>query len=210
MVNPYPLQLLLASFLLLTACQQGNEQPVSKESKDSSINETAVEPKKVISTETISQSDTTGFFPESVFGFYKSLTPESTLLDDKGKSILNNNIPVIVPATVNYIQLDHGNVYGIQVSNKQRFLFTGYYELKQGSTPDKGRLTLILQGKSMKNGQALGPWIPEVSYERNMQGMYRFSLIGTAGAPDAEMNWIFKDKSSSDLLNLIDKESKTL
>lgn len=210
MLNRYPLQLLISSLLLVTACQHGNEQSISEESVDSPLTAIPADSQKVISTDTISKSDTSAFFPESVFGFYKSLTPESTLLDDKGKPILNNNIPVIVPATVNYIQLNHGKVYGIQVSNRQRFLFTGYYEPKTGSTPEKGSLSLFLQGKSMKNGQALGPWIPEVSFERDLQGIYHFKLKGTAGAPDAEMYWIFKDKTSRELLDLIDRESKSL
>ncbi|MFM9008886.1 MAG: hypothetical protein ACKORE_09935, partial [Bacteroidota bacterium] len=198
------------SLIVLTSCQQNNEQPVSGESAVPTSTENPAPAEKVIPVDTIPKPDSTSFFPESVFGFYKSLTAESALLDDKGQPILNNNGPVIVPATVNYIQLNHGKVYGIQVSNRQRFLFTGFYEPKRGSTPEKGSLSLILQGKSMKNGQALGPWIPEVSYIRNAQGEYRFVLKGTAGAPDAQMNWIFKDKSSRELLDLIDRESKSL
>jgi hypothetical protein len=62
----------------------------------------------------------------------------------------------------------------------------------------------------MKNGQSLGRWMPEVVYTQNNAGDYQFILKGTAGAADAEMVYLFKDTSSSELLELIDRESQTL
>jgi hypothetical protein len=200
---------LSAILISISSCNQPEKTEATAENNQPSQAISAISLKED-SLSTSNSTDTADIFPSKVYGFYKSYTPESTLLDEKGQPLLNNNHPVIVPPTLNYIQLDKGKVYGIQVSNRQRFLFTGYYELKPGSSKKNGTVILVLDGKSMKNGQSLGRWLPEVVYTQNTTGEYSFILKGTAGAEDAEMVYLFKDKSSRELLELIDRESQSL
>lgn len=149
------------------------------------------------------------FIPQIHFGYYRAYTPPSFLLNEKGEKTIMNGSPVQVPATINYIQINSGKVYGIQMAQGQQFLFTGFYEYGIGSTSDKGVLNLALDGRYLKTGKPVGPWNPQINYSKS-DGTYTLTLAGTSGAQDSKMEFIAPDISTSRMQELMKSEESKL
>jgi hypothetical protein len=147
--------------------------------------------------------------PVATFGYYRAFTPPSILLDEKGEKTLVNGNPVQVPATVSYIQLKSGKVYGVQMAQGQQFLFTGFYDYTKGATAEKGKLNLTLDGRYLKTGKPVGAWNPQVNYVKSGDD-FTFTLVGVSGASDSRMAFISPEISTARMQELMKEEESKL
>jgi len=162
-------------------------------------------------TDTLSASEIRKeeFIPATRFGYYRAYTPPSILLDEKGEKTMVNGNPVRVPATVSFIQINFGKVYGVQLAQGQQFLFTGFYDYLEGSNGEKGTLNLMLEGRYLKTGKPVGSWNPQINYSRTGDE-FLFTLIGVSGAPDSKMSFVAPEISTAKMQELMKEEEGKL
>lgn len=194
----------------LTSCQN-NAKDSETESDPIAIPTDTVDSTVFATTDTLDRSKATRveFISPEGFGYYRAFTPPSILLDEKGEKALVNGNPVQVPATVSYIQLKEGKVYGVQVAQGQQFLFTGFYDYANGSTNDLGELNLVLDGRYLKTGKPVGPWNPKIKYSKSGEEI-SLTLVGVSGASDSKMTYVAPEITTTRMQELMKEEENKL
>lgn len=200
----------MSTGLLLGSCQSKEADPNTAGSENvtpiDSVDPTVFSTTDTISTSAIQKKE---FIPATQFGYYRAFTPPSILLDEKGEKTMVNGNPVRVPATVSFIQINSGKVYGVQLAQGQQFLFTGFYDYQEGSNSDKGTLNMVLDGRYLKTGKPVGPWNPQVIYSK-IGDEFQFTLIGVSGAPDSKMSFVAPEISTTRMQELMKEEEQKL
>ena len=194
----------------LTSCQN-NTKDSETESDPVAIPTDTVVTTVFASTDTLggSQDTRVEFISPEGFGYYRTFTPPSILLDEKGEKTLVNGNPVQVPATVSYIQLKGGKVYGVQIAQGQQFLFTGFYDYAKGSSDGEGELNLVIEGRYLKTGKPVGPWNPQIKYSKSGEEL-ALTLVGVSGASDAKMTYIAPEITTTRMQELMQEEESKL
>lgn len=197
----------------LSSCQNheqefaGKQEPIPAEVPRDTVDSTVFASADTLGSPTESVKEE--FISAGSFGYYRAYTPPSILLDEKGKKTVVNGNPVQVPASVSYIQLKSGRVYGVQLAQGQQYLFTGLYVYAKGSTAEKGMLNLALDGRYLKTGKPVGPWSPQIRYVRSGK-VLNFTLTGVSGAPDSRMTFVAPEISTARMQQLMEEEESKL
>ena len=82
------------------------------------------------------------------------------------------------------------------------YSYLGNYEFNEGSNKNEGLIICDLKGNNLKDGKDVGKWTPEIRYKR-VDNKIKFTLVGTGGLLDQELNFVFKEKTNNEVISIM-------